>query len=264
MRFLKATIVVLLMAAVLIPASISRTVYSEEAVSTGTTDQANIAASTDATYTPGSVDLEGVAANDVTTFTFKTNEDPAGAQTQDAKSKNDDLSCRQPLTADALTGFDDLTNNFTSQTVFEKNKGLFEEPDEIGDGLGPVYNAQDCKECHQNPVTGAISQINELRAGHNVLSHGGVMFVDAPGGSLINDRGIPTPNYNGDPRKSAKVQERVPPLFTAGIIGGGPAISASRSLARCALDALAGRTNTAVCFRFPAMHILTRSVLRTS
>jgi CxxC motif-containing protein (DUF1111 family) len=84
-----------------------------------------------------------------------------------------------------------------------------------------VYNAQSCRECHQNPVTGAISQITELRAGHTVDK----TFVDAPGGSLINNRGIPTPNYS-DPHKSAKVQERVPPLFTAAIIAGGSAITA--------------------------------------
>jgi len=33
-------------------------------------------------------------------------------------------------------------------------------------------------------VTGAVSQISELRAGH--LDAGGT-FVDAPGGSLINE-----------------------------------------------------------------------------
>ena len=30
----------------------------------------------------------------------------------------------------------------------------FEERDEIAEGLGPVYNAQSCAECHQNPVAG--------------------------------------------------------------------------------------------------------------
>ena len=39
------------------------------------------------------------------------------------------------------------------------------EREDIADGLGPVYNAQACAECHQNPVSGATSQITELRAG---------------------------------------------------------------------------------------------------
>ena len=56
----------------------------------------------------------------------------------------------------------------------------------IADGLGPVYNADSCASCHSNPVTGAISQVTELRAGH----YNGNSFVDQVGGSLINDRAI--------------------------------------------------------------------------
>src|SRR5437773_3663112 len=96
---------------------------------------------------------------------------------------------------EAPAGFDNLTNGFLTQPDFDAAKLTFEERDQIADGLGPVYNAQGCVECHQNPVTGAISQISELRAGH--LSGGN--FVDAPGGSLINDRAI-----------NAAIQERVP------------------------------------------------------
>src|SRR5438309_1302483 len=67
---------------------------------------------------------------------------------------------------EAPAGFDNLTNGFLTQTAFNAAKATFEERDEIADGLGPVYNAQGCIECHQNPVTGAGSQISELRAGH--------------------------------------------------------------------------------------------------
>jgi len=96
--------------------------------------------------------------------------------------------------AEAPTGFDNLTNGFTPQTQFDADRGVFEEREGIADGLGPVYNAQSCAECHQNPVTGAISQVTEVRAGH----FDGVNFVDHPGGSLINDRAI-----------DASIQERV-------------------------------------------------------
>src|SRR3989449_7847159 len=97
--------------------------------------------------------------------------------------------------AEAPTGFDNLTNGFTAdQLAFDTDRGIFEEVETIDDGLGPVYNAQSCAECHQNPVTGAISQITEVRAGH----FDGVNFVDHPGGSLINDRAI-----------DASIQERV-------------------------------------------------------
>src|SRR5262249_28112740 len=96
---------------------------------------------------------------------------------------------------EAPAGFDNLTNGHLTQAAFDAAKATFEERDDIAKGLGPVYNAQGCVECHQNPVTGAISQISELRAGH--LSGGN--FVDAPGGSLINDRAT-----------NANIQERVP------------------------------------------------------
>src|SRR5258708_10851367 len=98
--------------------------------------------------------------------------------------------------AEAPAGFDTASNGMIPQAEFDAAKIVFEERDTIAKGLGPVYNAQSCAECHQNPVTGAISQISELRAGH-LDSLGN--FVDAPGGSLINDRAV-----------DASIQERVP------------------------------------------------------
>ena len=96
---------------------------------------------------------------------------------------------------EAPAAFDNLTNGFVTQARFDAAKEAFEEREGLDDGLGPVYNAQSCTECHQNPVTGGISQITELRAGH---LDGAGNFVDAAGGSLINDRAI-----------DAAIQERV-------------------------------------------------------
>lgn len=96
---------------------------------------------------------------------------------------------------EAPAGFDNLTNGHLSQTDFNTAKATFEERDEIANGLGPLYNAQSCAECHQSPVTGGGSQVSELRAGHN----SGGSFVNPPGGSLINDRAT-----------NAAIQERVP------------------------------------------------------
>jgi CxxC motif-containing protein (DUF1111 family) len=82
------------------------------------------------------------------------------------------------------------------QASFDAALAVFEERDDIPKGLGPVYNAQSCAECHQNPVTGGISQITEFRAGH---LDGFGNFVDGPGGSLLNDRAT-----------NARIQERRP------------------------------------------------------
>ena len=97
---------------------------------------------------------------------------------------------------EAVAGFDNETNGFVDPASHASDLEVFEEVDEIQKGLGPVYNAQSCRECHQNPRTGGTSQITELRAGH--FDHKG-NFVDAPGGSLINDRSI-----------EASLQESVP------------------------------------------------------
>ena len=50
--------------------------------------------------------------------------------------------------------------------TFAADQGVFEEQNDVSTGLGPVYNARACAECHQNPVTGGSSQFTEIRAGH--------------------------------------------------------------------------------------------------
>src|SRR5437764_15223095 len=41
--------------------------------------------------------------------------------------------------------------------TFTDNQAHFEETDGMDNGLGPIYNAQSCANCHQNPVVGGIS-----------------------------------------------------------------------------------------------------------
>jgi CxxC motif-containing protein (DUF1111 family) len=101
-----------------------------------------------------------------------------------------------PPVVEAPAGFDNQTNGFVDQAVFDGALLAFEERDTQAGGLGPVYNAQSCAECHQTPVIGGISQVTELRAGH----FNGTAFVAHPGGSLINDRAV-----------DAEIQEHVLP-----------------------------------------------------
>ncbi len=51
--------------------------------------------------------------------------------------------------------------------TFARDQNAYEENEAVKDGLGPVYNATSCVTCHQNPNSGAASQITELRVGHN-------------------------------------------------------------------------------------------------
>ena len=100
---------------------------------------------------------------------------------------------------EASTGFDNLTNGFTDQgppfeelnednivalRSFNDNRFIFEEVEKIQDGLGPTYNAQSCRECHQNVVTGGASQVAELRSGRTEDGQ----FFESLGGTLIHSR----------------------------------------------------------------------------
>jgi CxxC motif-containing protein (DUF1111 family) len=84
----------------------------------------------------------------------------------------------------------------------------------VADGLGPLYNAQSCRECHQNPTSGGGSQVTELRVGHLgpdhrfvnpdiPIAHGAAIIT---GRTLVNDRAICPSGAFPD----TEIQERVP------------------------------------------------------
>jgi CxxC motif-containing protein (DUF1111 family) len=108
---------------------------------------------------------------------------------------------------DAPTGFDGVSNGFLrefcdnqSRLVDSPNSPLipddecnaeaaieeFTGPETPSDGLGPIFNAAGCGECHVDPVLGGFSQIMEKRAGR----FDGRTFSDHAGGSLIQDRSL--------------------------------------------------------------------------
>jgi CxxC motif-containing protein (DUF1111 family) len=92
---------------------------------------------------------------------------------------------------EAVTGFDNQSNGFSDPDRRKADQKFFEEIEQIApDGLGPLYNAQSCRECHQTPVPGAASQVSELRVGH-VDSHGFFQNPEIPinhGAEVIRDR----------------------------------------------------------------------------
>ena len=115
---------------------------------------------------------------------------------------------------EAPAGFDDKSNGLVDDAIHAADKKAFDEVENIDDGLGPLYNAQSCRECHQNPVSGAASQVTELRVGH--LGPDG-RFRDPripiargteviTGRSLVNDRAI-CPNGQFP---DSEIQQRVP------------------------------------------------------
>ena len=83
---------------------------------------------------------------------------------------------------------DHLTNSPNSPEIDddECNFALsvieFTGPETEDDGVGPVFNATGCGECHIAPALGGGSQIAERRAGF----FDGSRFIEHPGGSLIH------------------------------------------------------------------------------
>jgi CxxC motif-containing protein (DUF1111 family) len=115
----------------------------------------------------------------------------------------------QQAAQDAPSGFTTpmLATNPGSQSVsngiaepvgdaFARDQAVFEAIHDASTGLGPLFNGTSCVTCHQNPVTGAASQITEIRVGHSddngnfvnptVTINDGANTVT--GRSLINDR----------------------------------------------------------------------------
>ncbi len=116
--------------------------------------------------------------------------------------------------SEAPAAFDGLTNGVTDQPTFDADRAIFDETEGVADGLGPLYNAQACRECHQNPASGGASQVTELRVGHR--DHSGRFenphipiargTVDVTDRSLVNDSAICSSKDFPD----AEIQERVP------------------------------------------------------
>ena len=117
----------------------------------------------------------------------------------------------QEAATEAPAGFTTppLTQNPAPQTVsnglseppgdtFVADQMQFERVHDPTNGLGPLFNATSCAQCHQNNVTGSASQITEVRVGHEdangnfvnpaVLINEGTTSVS--GRSIINDRAI--------------------------------------------------------------------------
>lgn len=98
-------------------------------------------------------------------------------------------------------------NGLVDDVTFGATQAAFEEEDGVDKGLGPIYNARSCAECHQNPVTGGVSQVAEFRIGHydrrgnfvnpDIAINRGADVVRSR--SLVNDRAI-----------CAEAQERAP------------------------------------------------------
>jgi CxxC motif-containing protein (DUF1111 family) len=117
----------------------------------------------------------------------------------------------QQSATEAPAGFDTptLAQNPGSQSTsngiaqppgdtYALDQSAFELDHDASTGLGPVFNARACADCHQNPVTGGTSQFTEVRAGHKD-ANGNFVAATVPindganviaNRSIINDRAL--------------------------------------------------------------------------
>lgn len=114
-------------------------------------------------------------------------------------------SVAQQAPTEAPAGFDTptLAQNPGSQSVsngiaeadgdtYALDQTKFEQDHDASTGLGPVFNARACADCHQNPVSGGSSQFTEIRAGH-LDQNGNFVAATVPvndGANIIANRSI--------------------------------------------------------------------------
>lgn len=111
----------------------------------------------------------------------------------------------QQAPTEAPAGFETptLAQNGGSQSVsngiaqppgdtYALDQTRFEQDHDASTGLGPVFNARACADCHQNPVSGGSSQFTEIRAGHKD-ANGNFVAATVPindGANIIANRSI--------------------------------------------------------------------------
>jgi CxxC motif-containing protein (DUF1111 family) len=126
------------------------------------------------------------------------------------------------------TTFGDPLPNVSAaeRTRFLGGKAAFESPEDVTDGLGPVFNENACAACHNVGATGGGSTRLETRFGRVVLGQFDPMV--SFGGSLIQDHGIGLlsgVNFVGEvvPTQATVVaQRRTTPLFGLGLVDNVP------------------------------------------
>ncbi len=108
------------------------------------------------------------------------------------------VAAPEEASGEAPAAFDGLPNGTVDLATHRADQAAFDSQKEISDGLGPLYNAHACRDCHENPVAGGGSQVAELRAGRldaqgvfhfpEVRIAGGTVVVT--GRTVINDKAI--------------------------------------------------------------------------
>lgn len=117
--------------------------------------------------------------------------------------------------------FQGLTN--AQATRFAGGRAEFLQVENPATGLGPVFNAAACAECHNQPTAGGSSARFVTRIG--TMAADGYTFdpLTAHGGSLLQTRGISTATCSVDgevvpPEATIIARRNTPPLYGLGLL----------------------------------------------
>jgi CxxC motif-containing protein (DUF1111 family) len=142
---------------------------------------------------------------------------------------------------------------------FSAGKAAFATPEEVDEGLGPVFNDTSCGACHSQAGLGGGSERLETRWGQTV-GNGTFHTLENKGGSLQQDNGIGAVNRadghlcgtfraeTQPPNSNTLAHRRTTPLFGLGLVDATPdaAFLDVASQQRTLDPAIAGRANQVV------------------
>ena len=159
---------------------------------------------------------------------------------------------------EAAVGYDGLPNGLVDVNTYQADQAAFDHQEEVSSGLGPLYNAHSCRDCHENPVAGGTSQVTELRAGHR-NAQGEFVFPQVPiaggtfvvkGRTLINDKAI----CPGGQFPDSDVQEHLPDTenvrtlrLAVSVLGDGYVEAVSDELLKAIAQWQCGQAGLGVC-----------------
>jgi CxxC motif-containing protein (DUF1111 family) len=136
-----------------------------------------------------------------------------------------------PFTADLTSGkYGDPLPSVTAaeQASYLDGRDAFEKQEDVGSGLGPVFNQPVCTQCHDSPpALGGTNQRLETRYGRR-LPDGGFDPLTEKGGTLLHDHGIgPVPGFNFvaevvPPEANVVAPRRTQPVFGLGLVDATP------------------------------------------
>jgi CxxC motif-containing protein (DUF1111 family) len=139
------------------------------------------------------------------------------------------------------------------RTQFQEGKKVFRRVFEAKDGLGPLFNADSCAECHEKPVLGGVGDEIEVQATRFLAPDSCDPLFDQ-GGPVIQQHATPLLQAKGiekeqiPPGATAQARRSTPPLFGVGLVDAIPeeTLLAHEDLHDANRDGIHGRVNRTI------------------